>query len=72
MLTTVLHIYLHVVVDIMYMMCLYAVRGDRTGSIWRRRGDAPGRTDGAPPSPESSLETNPLPNVDGPGREDGK
>src|SRR5262245_3734667 len=74
MLTTVLHIHLHVVVDIMYIQWLYAACGDRAGPIWRRRGDPSGRagTDGAPSSPTSSLQTNPLPNVDGPGRKDGK
>src|SRR5262245_43423050 len=70
MLTTLVDLYLHVVVDFMYMWWLYAACGDRAG-----RSSAAAEThpdahanDGAPSSPESSLGTNPPPNIDGPGR----
>src|SRR5262245_63808539 len=37
MLTTLLHIYLHVVVDIMYISWIYTSCGDRTNATWPAR-----------------------------------
>src|SRR5262245_55126685 len=53
MLTTLVHFYLHMVVDFLYISWIYTACGDRTNPTWCPRADARrrARTDGAPPSP---------------------